>query len=219
MKSPVKLYIRVRLPDGSHPYLKPVYASNGRIRAHYAVHDGKATHFPAASYHLRYPVNGKRIWELVGNDPSAAVVDLQNRAHDLAEVALGKPLPALKRPPLIAPVAMPLPTGDHPTAAPAPEPAKTSKRPLADCVTEYVAETREHKSTKTPAAYTLSVFTFCSSKTGVAWKVIGPAHKKVSAVKDYRTPKELSKARDQSARNSAGPRIRLANAHWPVLAN
>jgi hypothetical protein len=42
MQSPVKLYLRVRLPDGSHPFLKAVFANNGRVRPGYAVHEGKA---------------------------------------------------------------------------------------------------------------------------------------------------------------------------------
>ena len=32
MKVPVKLYLRVRLPAGSYPYLAAAYASNGRLR-------------------------------------------------------------------------------------------------------------------------------------------------------------------------------------------
>lgn len=57
MKSFVKLYIRVRLPDASYPYLKPAYASNGRLRPHHAMHNGKAGHFvpvPAATFRIRW---------------------------------------------------------------------------------------------------------------------------------------------------------------------
>ena len=65
MKSPAKLYLRVRLPDGSYPYLKAAYASNGRLRPHHAVHNGKVLPFPGSAYYLRYNhsanVSGSRL--------------------------------------------------------------------------------------------------------------------------------------------------------------
>jgi integrase/recombinase XerD len=61
MKSPVQLYLRVRLPNGKYPYLRAAYASNGRIRPNHAVHNGRAVEFPAAAYHLRYWCDGKRV--------------------------------------------------------------------------------------------------------------------------------------------------------------
>jgi integrase/recombinase XerD len=60
MQSPVKLYLRVRFPDGSHPFLKAAFASNGRVRPGYAMYAGKAISFPSCSYYLRYQSNGKR---------------------------------------------------------------------------------------------------------------------------------------------------------------
>jgi len=51
MQSPVKLYLRVRFPDGSHPFLKAAFASNGRVRPGYAMHAGKAISFPSCSYY------------------------------------------------------------------------------------------------------------------------------------------------------------------------
>ena len=54
MKSLVQLYLRVRLPDGTYPYLKAAYASNGRIRPHQAIKNGKAVSFPGSTYYLRY---------------------------------------------------------------------------------------------------------------------------------------------------------------------
>ena len=83
MQSPVKLYLRVRLPDGVYPYLKPAFTSNGRIRPHYAMHKGRATHFPGSTYYLRFQVNGKRVWEPVGEDSSIASVSLQRKALGL----------------------------------------------------------------------------------------------------------------------------------------
>jgi integrase/recombinase XerD len=61
MQSLVKLYIRVRLPDGSHPFLKAAFTSNGRVRPGYAIHEGKVASFPGSSYYLRYQSNGKRV--------------------------------------------------------------------------------------------------------------------------------------------------------------
>jgi integrase/recombinase XerD len=155
LKSPVKLYIRVRLPDGSYPYLKPAYASNGRIRPHHAIHEGKATPFPGSSYYLRVSVDGKRTWEPAGDDPSLALVSLQKKTHALQAVALG--------------LAETVPS---PPSATPDEPSRVdeSKRLLADCVTEYIVETTEHKSTRTLAAYKLTVLAFCGSVTGTPYK-------------------------------------------------
>ena len=156
MKSPVQLYIRVRLPDGTYPYLKPAYASNGRLRPHHAIHNGKAAHFPGSSYHLRYRCDGKRVWEPAGDDPSLATVALQRKVHTLQGAVLGMPDPTQ------LPISSPVP--------PPPTPSNTQKRLLAVCVSEYIAETAEHKSTKTLAAYSLTVLAFCSALTGIPLK-------------------------------------------------
>ena|ERR1700723_855749 len=132
MKSPVQLYLRVRLSDGSYPYLKPAYARNGRIRPHHAVHKGRAAHYPGSTYYVRYQLCGKRVWEAAGDDPSVALVNLQKKVQSFQTDA----------------------------SAPA---AATSKRPLADCVTKYLAETAEHKSVRTLAVYRLTVFDFARS--------------------------------------------------------
>jgi hypothetical protein len=42
----VRLKLRVRLPDGSHPYLDPVYSANHKLKPGYASVDGKSIHFP-----------------------------------------------------------------------------------------------------------------------------------------------------------------------------
>ena len=76
MKSPVQLYLRVRLPDGTYPYLKASYASNGRLPPHYAVRNGRTAEFPGSTYHLRYTVAGKRKWEDAGSDPALALTRL-----------------------------------------------------------------------------------------------------------------------------------------------
>jgi integrase/recombinase XerD len=48
MKSPIQLYLRVRLPDGTYPYLKAAYVRNGRIRPLQAIKDGKVVSFPGS---------------------------------------------------------------------------------------------------------------------------------------------------------------------------
>jgi hypothetical protein len=121
MKSPVKLYLRVRLPDGSYPYLKPAYASNGRIRPHCAIYNGKAVPFPGSTYYLRYTLEGKRVWEPAGSDPSQAEVNLQKKANALQAAALGMPTPT-----------------PAPTPAPMPIPISHNKRLLADCAAKYI---------------------------------------------------------------------------------
>ena len=70
MKSPVQLYLRVRLPDGTYPYLKAAYTRNGRIRPHHAIQNLDAVHFPGSTYCLRFQLDGKRVWEPAGNDSS-----------------------------------------------------------------------------------------------------------------------------------------------------
>ena len=145
MKSPVRLYLRVRLPDGSYPYVAAVYASNGRLRPHTAVHQGKSLHCPASTYYLRYQQDGRRVWEPVGTDPALATVSLQKKAHQLQATALG--------------LAQPTPLAPQPSD-PFPTPAVGLKRLYADAVATYIAETTEHKSTKTLAAYRYTLKSF-----------------------------------------------------------
>lgn len=93
MKSPVRLYLRIRLPDGSYPYVAAAYANNGRIRPRTAMHQG-SRHCPASTYYLRYQQDGRRVWEPVGADPTLATVSLQKKAHQLQAAALGLVQPA-----------------------------------------------------------------------------------------------------------------------------
>ena len=48
MRTQIHLYLRVRLPDGSHLYLRAAHAKNGRIRSGFGIHQGRAVEFPAA---------------------------------------------------------------------------------------------------------------------------------------------------------------------------
>jgi integrase/recombinase XerD len=92
MKSPVQLYLRVRLADGTYPYLKPAYASDGHLRANYAMHKGMAIQFPGSTYYLRYQRGGRRVWETAWHEPSLALVALQRKVLSLQGTALGEPV-------------------------------------------------------------------------------------------------------------------------------
>jgi len=54
MRSPVQLYIRVRLEDGSYPYPKAVIQPNGHVRPGYALSAGRAVKVSNGTYLLRY---------------------------------------------------------------------------------------------------------------------------------------------------------------------
>jgi hypothetical protein len=50
VKNPiVRLKIRVRRPDGSRPFLDPIFSGNGKLKPQYAVINGEAKHFLAAT--------------------------------------------------------------------------------------------------------------------------------------------------------------------------
>ncbi len=92
MKSPkVRLYIRVRRPDGTNPFLQPVRNRNGSLRGGFATVNGVAEHHAEATYYLRYKLEGKRRqWVPVGDDPDCALVALNNIEHDLQAISLGR---------------------------------------------------------------------------------------------------------------------------------
>jgi hypothetical protein len=81
------------------------------------------------------------VWEPAGDESSLALVALQRKALALQDAE--------------EPDSAPTPTD---TARP---PDASSKHLLADCASEYIAETAEHKSVKTQAAYKLTVTAFC----------------------------------------------------------
>lgn len=143
MKSPVQLYLRVRLPDGTHPYLKAAFAANGRLRPHHAIHSGRATEFPGASYHLRYRAGEKRVWESVGNEPSLALNRLHQKVNDLRRQDDDAVSPIVAH-------------------APVPAPPATEQPPLLlnGAIREYLTETKTHKSAKTFDAYRTTLYLF-----------------------------------------------------------
>ena len=50
----VRLYLRVRLDNGTRQYVNPVYAAHGKLKPFYASVGGKPEHHPEGVYHLRY---------------------------------------------------------------------------------------------------------------------------------------------------------------------
>jgi integrase/recombinase XerD len=83
VKAPVvRLKIRVRLSDGSRPFLDPVLSTNGKLKPLYAVVSGKPEHHPEGVYFLRYLKDGKRLWETVGADPTFALDEKRRREKD-----------------------------------------------------------------------------------------------------------------------------------------
>jgi hypothetical protein len=131
------LKIRVRLPDGSRPFLNPVLSGNNKLKPLYPVVDGKPEHHPEGSYFLRYAgADGKRVWRPVGNDPQLALTEKQNREMSLGAQAIGVEV-----------------------VADAPAPKRTI---LSDAIKEYLAEVKEAKAKKTLLAYTLTLNLFAA---------------------------------------------------------
>jgi integrase/recombinase XerD len=107
----VRLYIRVRRPDGHHAYQDPVWNRNGNLRAGYALVGGLPEMHPEGVYYLRFLRGEKRVWRAVGPDADAAVVAVLNLKHDLQAVSLGRsPLSSNESPIPGAPGALSLDT-------------------------------------------------------------------------------------------------------------
>ncbi len=58
-KPKVRLYIRVRLPDGRDAFLDPVWNKNRTLRASYALVEGQPEHHSESTYYLRFLRGGK----------------------------------------------------------------------------------------------------------------------------------------------------------------
>jgi hypothetical protein len=143
----VRIYIRCRLTDGSHPFLDPVKAGNNKLRPLYALVDDVPQRHSEGVYYLRYMRNGKRVWELVGPDPSAAVTAAKKRElygfDDSANPEPGTPEPV------------------------------SVGRNLEEAAIEYLDEVKAAKSRRTFLAYSIPVV--WGSSILWAWQSMRPA--------------------------------------------
>lgn len=161
-KTQVSLYLRIRSGSGSWIFARAAIAKNNQIKPLCAVVNGEIERHPEGSYYIRYNRAGKRAWEAVGDDPSLAQVAMQRKSLELQASALG-----------IAANTEPEP---EPDAEPEPVPARTmGDRLIADCIREYIAEVREHKSHKTLLAYRMALIGFaeCLTSSKLSRKEVG----------------------------------------------
>jgi len=129
----VRLKLRVRLADGSRPYLDPVLSANRKLKPLYAVVNGKAEHHPEGTYFLRYAgADGKRVWDNVGKDAQLALDALDKKEKVLQARAAGVVV-------VVEDVAVKKQTN------------------LVEATTEYLAEVKDSKSIKTHQAYSLAL--------------------------------------------------------------
>ena len=142
----VRLYIRVRLPDGNHSFLDPAWNRNHTLRAGHALVAGKPEHYPDATYYLRFLRNGKRVWQRVGRGPDRALAALRNTEHDLHGVALGREIQDVPRS-VGSPKPEPLPKSEASMTVPV-----SREMPLTEAIAGYMAEVRQFRSPKTIAA-------------------------------------------------------------------
>lgn len=146
MQSPVvRIKLRVRRPDGSRAYLKPVYTANHKLRPLYALVEGRPVQFCDGVYHLRYQSGGRRIWESVGSDAQLALTKKAKRERALAATAAGIAL------------ANDAPSNDAP------------KRNLDDLIAEFLGEVELHRERKTLQAHrrNLTLFRRSTPKTHI----------------------------------------------------
>lgn len=130
----VALLIRVKLADGSRPYLKPVVSANGKVKPLYALVNGKPEHHPEGVYALRFQEGKRAVYEQVGSDPAAALAAKQRKETLLRAQADGYTViesepPRAKRAERATP--------------------KIEKRPVAETIDRYLNEVSATKSHRT----------------------------------------------------------------------
>lgn len=136
----VRLYIRVTLPGGKRPFLKPVFSANKKLEEGWATLNGQPKHFTDAVYYLRYLKDGKRVWERLTGDAQQALT---------AKVKLESRLRAIAEGVAVAPVADTAGT--------------TSGRSLADAVKTYLEEISLTKKPTTHKMYAIGLRYFQES--------------------------------------------------------
>jgi integrase/recombinase XerD len=97
MSQQVSIYFRTRLPDGSRPYLNPVFTGNHKLEPSHAMVDGQPKKLNNGSYYLRFKEAGIRRWESAGANPRMVIAKQMQWEQMLAAQAKGiiAPLPRL----------------------------------------------------------------------------------------------------------------------------
>ena len=131
----VSLMIRI-IDGGKRPFVKPVYATNGRIRPLYALVDGVPQHRPEGTYYLRWSDGERRVWEPAGVDPYAALAAKFRREHILESKSMG-----------IAVV----------------EQNNTNRMTLSEAIERHLVRVHLHRSGRTQNAYDLTLPQFAEA--------------------------------------------------------
>ena len=132
----VSIYVR-----SGASYYQPVFAANGKLRPGFAMVNGVPQHLGDGIYSLRYQIDGKRKWEPVGADAQLALTKKVQRERILAAQVVGG-----------------LVTDQ---AAEITKPSEATS--LEAQVSEYLKETKDHKSQRTYLAYNHSLHDFFST--------------------------------------------------------
>ncbi|MGA2644905.1 MAG: tyrosine-type recombinase/integrase [Candidatus Sulfotelmatobacter sp.] len=94
-KSKVGLYLRFRTPEGKQSPNRPVaWDSKKRLRPGWCLVKGVPEQHTDVTYHLRYPKNGKWVWEAVGPDSTVAMDLRASRSVGVSAKAVKAPVPA-----------------------------------------------------------------------------------------------------------------------------
>jgi integrase/recombinase XerD len=86
----VRLYVRIRRPDGRYEFVEPAWNRNRSLRSGYAEVAGKHEHHPEGIYYLRYMRGSKRVRQSVGSQADVATAALRNVELNLKARALGR---------------------------------------------------------------------------------------------------------------------------------
>jgi hypothetical protein len=129
----VRIKIRVRLADGTCPFLNPVLSPSGKLKPLYAIVNGNPEHNPEACYFLRFADPGsRRIWERVGNDPQLALTTKRKRER-----------------------------GEQQSRDDVKK--DEGKLNLTECIDEYLPEVKQANAKRTYLAYSLTLRSFAKT--------------------------------------------------------
>jgi integrase/recombinase XerD len=146
-KQLASLKMRIRMPDGSRPYVLPAKTKNNKLKAKYALVDNAEQYHPEGIYTVCWRRDGLPAYEAIGSDPSEAEARLARKRLELAGEAQNMVMvPKGQLPPLPA-------HSQESVPYPIPATSKVNGRSLKECVATYIKETQDHKTKKTFDAY------------------------------------------------------------------